>query len=326
MGVERSQAGGTGGSLGLATVGIVGGSGLYAMDGIADLQEVVLDTPFGAPSDAYFVGTLEGVRCAFLPRHGRGHRFLPAEVNYRANIWGFKKLGVRHLLSVSAVGSLHEDIAPGHLVCVDQFFDRTQGRQSTFFGEGCVGHVQFGDPVENGLRQIVLAAAREVSGTTVHDGGAYACINGPTFSTRFESEMFRTLGAKVVGMTNLPEARLAREAELAYATLALSTDYDCWYEGHDQVSVEAVMKVMADNVAAARRVIRETCRRLAALPDVQWPAHRALGNGGAVMTRHDLIPPATRARLDLLLGPYLWPEQHEATQASAGVKGAEEQV
>ncbi len=292
-----------------ALIGIIGGSGLYDMEGLTAVESVSIDTPYGAPSDALVLGTLEGVRCAFLPRHGRGHRLLPSEVNYRANLWALKSLGVRHVISVSAVGSLALDIEPGHLVCVDQFIDRTRNRANTFFGDGCVGHVQFGDPVEEGLRQVLLASARAVSGTTVHDGGAYVCIEGPTFSTRAESELFRSWGARVVGMTNLPEARLAREAELAYATLALSTDYDCWHADHDEVSVASVIAVIQQNVAAAKRVLRETCRRVAAMGDVTWPAHSALGGGVAVMTRPDLIPTEARRRLQPILGQYLWPEE-----------------
>jgi len=289
-------------------VGVIGGSGLYDIDGIQDLEEIRMDTPYGAPSDAFICGRLEGVRCVFVPRHGRGHRLLPTEVPYRANIWGLKKLGVRHVLSVSAVGSLREDIEPGHLVCPDQLIDRTRLRANTFFGEGIVGHVQFGDPMEENLRRILLDSARAVSGKPVHDGGTYVCIEGPTFSTRAESQLFRSWGCSIVGMTNLPEARLAREAELAYATLALSTDYDCWYAGHDEVSVESVLAVIHANVAAARSVVRETCLRLGALGDVEWPAHRALGGGMSVMTAPHLVPTATRERVELLVGRYLWPE------------------
>ena len=269
---------------------------------------MTLDTPFGAPSDAFVTGRLEGVRCIFVPRHGRGHRFTPSEVNYRANIWGLKKLGARFVISVSAVGSLRADIEPGHLVCVDQFLDRTRGRPNTFFGEGVVGHVQFGDPVEPAMRAVLLEAARATD-ATVHDGGTYVCIEGPTFSTRAESNLFRQWGCSVVGMTNLPEARLAREAELAYATLALSTDYDCWHDGHDEVSVEAVLEIIKHNVATAKQVIRNACATLAGLGDVQWPAHQALGGGMAVLTRPDAIPPEAKTRLDLLVGKYLWPEE-----------------
>lgn len=290
-------------------IGVIGGSGLYEIEGLTDLEEVRVDTPFGAPSDAYLCGRLEGARCVFLPRHGRGHLFTPSEVNYRANIWGLKKLGARHVLSVSAVGSLKQEIVPGHLVCPDQFIDRTRGtRESTFFGEGVVGHIQFADPVEPKLRAVLLAAARD-AGATVHDGGTYVVMEGPAFSTRAESHLYRSWGASVIGMTNLPEAKLAREAELAYATLALATDYDCWYEGHDDVSVEAVLAVIKQNVALAKDVIRNAVRALAALGPVSWPAHAALMHGSAVMTRTDAIPPAARRRLDLLLGKYLWPEE-----------------
>jgi 5'-methylthioadenosine phosphorylase len=289
-------------------VGVIGGSGLYDIEGLEDREEIALETPWGAPSDAYLTGRLEGARFVFLPRHGRGHRWTPSELNFRANIWGLKKLGVQHVISISAVGSLREDIAPGHLVAVDQFIDRTRGRPETFFGEGCVGHVSFADPVEPALRQILLASAREV-GATVHDGGTYVCIEGPTFSTRAESELYRSWGADLVGMTNVPEARLAREAELAYATLALCTDYDCWHETHEEVSVETVVAVIKQNVAMARRVIKEAVRRLAGLGDVSWPSHRALGGGMAIMTAPHLVPSETRQKLDLLVGRYLWPDE-----------------
>jgi len=289
-------------------VGVIGGSGLYEIDGIEELDEIAVDTPFGTPSDAYITGRLEGVRCVFLPRHGRGHRFLPSEVNYRANVWGLKKLGVQHVLSVSAVGSLRESIEPGHMVCPDQFIDRTRGRESTFFGDGVAGHVQFGDPVEENLRQVLLASLGEV-GAVHHDGGSYVCIEGPTFSTRAESELYRSWGCSIVGMTNLPESRLAREAELAYATLALCTDYDCWHEGHDEVSVESVIATIQRNVNTAKDVIRVLCRRLGQLGPVEWPSHSALAGGMAVMTRPEIISEESRERMDLLLGKYLWPER-----------------
>ncbi|MCA9540098.1 MAG: S-methyl-5'-thioadenosine phosphorylase [Myxococcales bacterium] len=290
------------------TVGIIGGSGLYDIAGIRDLDEVIIDTPFGSPSDAFITGRLEGVRCVFMPRHGRGHRLLPHEINYRANIWGLKKLGVRHVLGVSAVGSLRQEIAPGHLVVPDQIIDRTRTRISTFFGEGCAGHVQFGDPFENNLRRVVLDAVGDV-GAKVHEGGTYVCIEGPTFSTRAESELYRAWGCSIVRMTNVPEARLAREAELAYATLALSTDYDCWHGAEDEVSVESVLAIIRENVSTAKAVIRQVCKRLAAIGHVDWPSHSALGGGGAVMTSPARIPPETKLRLDLLLGHYLWPQE-----------------
>ncbi|MBU0553698.1 S-methyl-5'-thioadenosine phosphorylase [Myxococcota bacterium] len=291
------------------TLGVIGGSGLYEIAGLTEIKEITLETPFGAPSDAFITGKLGGVRCVFLPRHGRGHRFTPSEVNYRANIWGLKKLGARFVLSVSAVGSLRGDIAPGDLVCPDQLLDRTRGRANSFFGEGVVAHVPFGDPLCPDLRALVYAAAQG-KGARVHNGGTYVCIEGPSFSTKAESELFRRWGCSVVGMTNLPEARLAREAELAYATLALSTDYDCWHSGHDAVTVEAVVAVVKKNVETARAVIRDLCARLEGVGDVAWPAHRALAGGGAVMTARDRIPEEAKARLDLLLGRYLWPEEN----------------
>lgn len=295
---------------GIVTVGVIGGSGLYDIEGLTEVEEVTLETPFGATSDAFVVGMLEGVRCVFVPRHGRGHRHLPTEVPYRANVWGLKKLGARHVLSISAVGSLRADIEPGHLVVPDQLVDRTRSRASTFFGEGCVAHVQFGEPYEQGLRAELLAAVRSV-GATVHDGGTYVCIEGPTFSTKAESHLYRSWGCDIVGMTNLPEARLAREAELAYATLALSTDYDCWHEGHDEVSVESVLAIIRKNVTTAKAVIRTLCTRLAAQGHVQWPSHSALSHGMAVMTPAERIPPETRRRLQLICGDYVWPGEQK---------------
>lgn len=234
---------------------VIGGSGLYQIDSLQEVTQVQVDTPFGEPSDLFTVGKLGGLRVAFLPRHGRGHRLLPSEINYRANLWAIKKLGARFVLSVSAVGSLQEEVEPGHLVCPDQFIDRTYKRQHSFFGEGIVGHISFGDPVDPKLAELVYESAKEVCTTKVHQGGTYVCIEGPSFSTRAESELFRAAGARIIGMTNLPEARLAREAELAYATLALSTDYDCWHAEHDEVSVASVLEVMKSNIEQARRVI-----------------------------------------------------------------------
>tara|TARA_B100001093_G_scaffold498884_1_gene547523 strand:+ start:139 stop:1011 length:873 start_codon:yes stop_codon:yes gene_type:complete len=285
------------------TLGIIGGSGLYDIDGITTLEEIQLETPFGQPSDAFIRGELEGIKCVFLPRHGRGHRFTPTEVNYRANIWGLKKLGCTNVLSVSAVGSLREEIEPGHLICVDQFIDRTRGRVESFFGNGVVGHVQFGDPIEEELRQILLKAVKDV-GVVGHDGGTYVCIEGPTFSTRAESELYRSWGAHLVGMTNVPEARLAREAELGYATLALCTDYDCWHAGHDEVSVETVVETIRKNVNNAKNVIRAVCRELAAIGPQEWPAHRALANGMAIMTAPEKMPEETKKQLALFIGRY----------------------
>ena len=288
---------------------VIGGSGLYELESLRGRQRVEVETPYGPTSAPFTTGRLGDLRCAFLPRHGEGHHLLPSEVNYRANIWAIKRLGARFVLSVSAVGSLHEDVAPGHLVCPDQLIDRTYKREGTFFGGGAVAHVPFGDPIDPKLRTLVLQAARQVSTTTVHDGGAYVCIEGPTFSTRAESELFRAAGAKIVGMTNLPEARLAREAELAYATLALSTDYDCWHQDHDDVTVEAVIAIVKANVAQAREVIIALCEALTPHVHEHFLAHSALGGGSALMTRPELIPEETRRRLDPILGHYCWPDE-----------------
>lgn len=286
-----------------AHLGVIGGSGLYDMAGLTDVEQVSVETPWGMPSDEIVIGTLEGTRTAFLPRHGRGHRYTPSEVPYQANVWALKKLGVSFVVSVTAVGSLKEEIAPGHLVVVDQFIDRTIGRPRTFFGEGVVGHVPFGDPVCPSLRQVLLAAARAVH-TDVVDGGTYVCIEGPTFSTRAESEVFRSWGASVVGMTNLPEARLAREAGLSYATLALATDYDCWHVGHDDVSVEAVVAVLKKNVARAQEAVRHVARALAA-PEAPRQSPWKDVVRGAVMTDPAAIPVNARKKLAAILGDTL---------------------
>ncbi len=281
----------------LAELGIVGGSGLYDMEGVTDLQEVYIDTPYGAPSDALMVGKVDGTTVAFLPRHGRDHRVAPHEINYRANIWALKTAGVKWLLSSSAVGSLREDIRPGDFVIIDQFIDRTRARPSTFFEGGVVAHVTFSDPVCPIARGVLIDACREV-GTTAHDGGTYVCIEGPQFSTRAESNLYRSFGASVVGMTNLTEARLAREAEIAYATLAMATDYDCWHEAEEEVSVEAVLAVIKDNIHNAKQVLRAAIPRLSsASPSPAWEALRY-----AVLSKPAGIDPEKRAQLSLLLG------------------------
>jgi 5'-methylthioadenosine phosphorylase len=282
-------------------IGVIGGSGLYEIEELSDVQQLEVDTPFGKPSDVLVTGTLDGVRMVFLPRHGRGHRLLPSEVPYRANIHAMKQLGVERIISVSAVGSMREEIVPGHIVIPDQFFDRTQGKRvSTFFGDGVVGHVQFADPVCADLSAILAQAATEV-GATVHRGGTYVCIEGPNFSTRAESNIYRSWGVDIIGMTNIPEARLAREAEICYGTVALATDYDCWYEGHDDVSVEAVLATIQQNVATARNIIKAAAGLAAAT--------RPCGCGSslqyAIMTDASQIPDATRDRLALLLDKYL---------------------
>ncbi|MCP3177790.1 MAG: S-methyl-5'-thioadenosine phosphorylase [Desulfuromonadales bacterium] len=282
-------------------IGVIGGSGLYQMEGLTKVRNVRVETPFGDPSHDFITGELEGLKVVFLPRHGEGHRLLPSEVNYRANIYGMKKLGVSRIISVSAVGSMKEEIVPGHIVIPDQFFDRTQGkRASTFFGDGVVGHIQFADPVCGDLAAVLHQASVTV-GAQVHKGGTYICIEGPNFSTRAESKVFRSWGVDVIGMTNLPEARLAREAEICYATVALATDYDCWHEEHDDVSVEAVLAIVKQNVETARKIIREAVRNLAAAPTC------ACGEAlkFAIMTNKEIIPAKTREKLQVVMGKYL---------------------
>lgn len=281
-------------------LGVIGGSGLYELEGLQHVEEVRLQTPFGEPSDAYITGTLGEVKLVFLPRHGRGHRYLPSEVPYRANIYGMKMLGVEQIISVSAVGSMQEEIVPGHIVLPDQFIDRTTGkRANTFFGAGIVGHVQFGDPICSKLRQDLAVAAKKV-GATVHPEGTYICIEGPTFSTRAESNLFRSWGVDIIGMTNLPEARLAREAEICYATVALATDYDCWNEAHADVSVEAVVAIMHENIEMAKKIIAAT------VENISGARICACTNAAqhCVMTSPARFNSATRAKLDLIIGKY----------------------
>ena len=282
-------------------IGVIGGSGLYEIEGLSEIEEVKISTPFGDPSDLYITGMLDGVKMVFLPRHGRGHQFLPSEVNYRANIYGMKKLGVDRIISISAVGSMKEEIVPGHIVIPDQFFDRTQGkRASTFFGGGIAGHVQFADPICTDLSALVYAAAVE-AGATVHKGGTYICIEGPNFSTRAESNIYRSWGVDIIGMTNIPEARLAREAEICYTTVALATDYDCWYEGHDDVSVEAVIAVIKQNVEMARNIIKLAAGKVAKTRSCNCEE----ASRYAVMSKAEMIPEKTRNNLDLIIGKYL---------------------
>ena len=283
------------------TIGVIGGSGLYEIEGLTDVEEVRLETPFGDPSDAFITGKLGDVKMVFLPRHGRGHRYLPSEVPFRANIYGMKKLGVQRIISVSAVGSMKEEIVPGHIVIPDQFFDRTQGkRASTFFGNGVTGHVQFADPVCGDLTGVLHEAAQK-AGATVHKGGTYICIEGPNFSTRAESLIYRSWGVDIIGMTNIPEARLAREAEICYGTVALATDYDCWHEGHDDVAVDAILEIIRNNVAMARNIIKEAALLLS-LPQ-ECGCDEALKF--AIMTDRSLIPEQTKQDLDPILGKYL---------------------
>jgi 5'-methylthioadenosine phosphorylase len=282
-------------------IGVIGGSGLYEMEGMTDIEHVTVDTPFGKPSDEYVTGVLDGMRMVFLPRHGKGHRFMPSEVNYRANIFGMKKLGVERIISVSAVGSMREEIVPGHIVIPDQFIDRTRGfRKDTFFGDGIVGHVQFADPVCADLSADLFAAAQE-AGATVHRGGTYVCMEGPAFSTRAESHVYRTFDVSVIGMTNLTEAKLAREAEICYGVIALSTDYDCWHSGHDDVSVEAIIATICQNVAMAKNIIRRAVARIGG--ERTCPCRESLRY--AVISDPAVIPVETRENLDLLIGKYL---------------------
>lgn len=282
-------------------IGVIGGSGLYEMDGLVDLRDESVDTPFGAPSAPYRIGRLEGVdgvELVFLPRHGRNHQFNPSEVNYRANIFGMKTLGVSWLISVSAVGSLEEPVVPGHVVVIDQFIDRTKNRKATFFEDGLVAHIAFGDPVCGALREYLLASAH-AAGATVHDGGTYVCMEGPAFSTRAESNLYRSWGARVIGMTNLPEAKLAREASISYATLAMATDYDCWHQGHDDVTVDQVIAVLKANVSLAKRIISEAVPRIAAHPGPA-PHHAALQ--GALLTPAEAISEERKTALAPLIG------------------------
>jgi len=281
-------------------IGIIGGSGLYALAAQDGLQEIEIETPFGAPSAAYRVGEVSGRRVAFLSRHGDGHRLAPAEINYRANVWGMKSLGVQRIVSASAVGSLKLEFEPRHFVIADQFIDRTKDRPCTFFGDGLVAHVGFADPLCPQLRTLALTAAAE-AGVTAHDGGTYVCMEGPQFSTRAESELYRSWGASVIGMTNLTEAKLAREAEICYVTLAMVTDYDCWHEDEEPVTVEGLLGHLKANAEAANR--------LAAALVAAIPSQRDCSCGSALatalITQRDAIPSDTRSKLGLLVDRYL---------------------
>lgn len=282
-------------------IGVIGGSGLYDMEDLEQVVRVRVETPFGDPSDEYVTGILNGAKMVFLPRHGRGHRLLPSEVNYRANIFGMKKLGVERIISVSAVGSLKDAIAPGHIVIPDQFIDRTKGvRRDTFFGDGIVAHVGFADPVCHTLSDTLYAAAGR-AGATVHKGGSYICMEGPAFSTRAESFSYLALGASVIGMTNLTEAKLAREAEICYGIIALSTDYDCWHDSHDDVTIEAIIKIIHQNVAMAKNIIRNAVSEINGARTC--PCSSAMQY--AVITDRSVIPETTRQKLEPIIGKYL---------------------
>ena len=286
-----------------AEIGIIGGSGLYHMPGFSDVHEVRQTTPFGDPSDAYILGTLEGRKVAFLARHARGHRLLPSELNFRANIYGFKQLGAERIISISAVGSLKEEHKPLDFVIPDQFYDRTRHRvDDTFFGEGVVAHIGFGDPVCGEMTRVVEGACRS-AGVNGKRGGTYLCMEGPQFSTRAESNVYRGWGMDVIGMTNLQEAKLAREAEICYVTIAMVTDYDCWHPQHDSVTVEQIISVLVKNAENAAKVVKGT---VAAMP--KEPACKcgsALAH--AILTERDKIPAATKEKLKLILGKYLNP-------------------
>lgn len=285
-------------------IGIIGGSGLYKMEALKDIEEVQIQTPFGSPSDALIVGTLEGTRVAFLARHGRNHTLLPSELPFRANIYAMKQLGVEYLISASAVGSLKEEVKPLDLVVPDQFIDRTKNRVSTFFGEGIVAHIAFGDPICKNLAGVVASAIASLNlpDVTLHRSGTYVCMEGPAFSTKAESNLYRSWGATVIGMTNLPEAKLAREAEIAYATLALATDYDCWHPDHDNVTVDMVIANLQRNAVNAQKVIQETVRRLSENPPPS-DAHSALKY--AILTNLEKAPALTKEKLGLLLKKYM---------------------
>ncbi len=283
-------------------IGIIGGSGLYQMPELENVREVPVETPFGPPSDAFIVGELAGVTVAFLPRHGRGHKLTPSELPFRANIYAMKLLGVEYILSVSAVGSLQEKYAPTDFVIPDQFFDRTRarGHESTFFGEGIVGHITFAHPVCDELGDILEASCRE-AGVVTHRGGTYLCMEGPAFSTKAESNVYRQWGMDIIGMTNLQEAKLAREAEIAYATLALVTDYDCWYEGHDDVTVDMVIEYLNKNVRNAQLVLKDAVKRVS---EKQTPNQYRDVTRNAIFTASDIWPAETAKKLDAIIRKY----------------------
>jgi 5'-methylthioadenosine phosphorylase len=282
------------------TIGVIGGSGLYEMEGLTNVRSTRVTTPFGKPSDEYIIGTLHGRRVAFLPRHGRGHRIMPTDINYRANIYGMKKLGVERIISVSAVGSMREEIKPGDIVIPDQFYDHTKHRRSTFFGNGVVAHVGMAEPVCAGLG-ILLAEAGVKVGATVHRGGTYLCMEGPQFSTRAESMTYRAWNVDVIGMTNATEAKLAREAEICYSTIALATDYDCWHHSEETVTVEAVLEVMKHNIETSKAMIRQAVQMLSGT--------QACGCGeslrNTIMTPEKLIPAKVKKDLAPIIGRYL---------------------
>src|SRR6266568_6479746 len=284
-----------------ATIGVIGGSGLYSMEGMTDVEEVAVKTPFGDPSDVITIGKVEGVPMAFLPRHGRGHRISPSEIPVRANIWALKSLGVEWVISVSAVGSLREHIAPRDLVIPNQLFDRTRSRVNTFYEGGIVVHCTFAEPFCSTLSTLLLAAARELGDVKVHEGGTYVCMEGPLFSTRAESNVYRSWGADIIGMTALPEAKLAREAEICYAILACSTDYDVWHDTHEDVSAEMIVANLLRNVQLSRNAVSLTLQRLPDIRNCGCP--HALRD--AIVTGLELVPEEVKRRLAPIIGTYL---------------------
>jgi 5'-methylthioadenosine phosphorylase len=283
-------------------IGIIGGSGLYKMEALKDIEEIAIDTPFGKPSDNLIKGTLDGTPVVFLARHNRHHTILPTELPFRANIYAMKSLGVEYIISASAVGSLQEKAKPLDMVIPDQFIDRTRNRISTFFGEGIVAHITFGDPVCPKLAKIITESAQSIGGIDVHEGGTYVCMEGPAFSTKAESNLYRSWGATIIGMTNLQEAKLAREAEIAYATLALVTDYDCWHPDHDSVTVEMVVANLHKNAENAQKVVRAAVQKISANPP-ESEAHNALKF--AILTSLDKVPTATKDKLKAILQKYV---------------------
>jgi 5'-methylthioadenosine phosphorylase len=284
----------------MKTVGIIGGSGLYEIGSLTDVQAISVETPWGSPSDELVTGTLGDVKMVFLPRHGKGHVLIPSEINYRANIFAMKKLEVEWIIAVSAVGSMKEEIAPGHVVVPSQYYDHTKGRPSTFFGEGLAAHVSMADPVCSELSQVLVQAARD-SGAVVHEGGTYLCMEGPQFSSRAESNIYRSWGVDVIGMTNMPEAKLAREAEICYASLALATDYDCWHEGHDDVTVDDLIETLTQNIALSKKVIER------AAPEIKASRECACSNAlqSAIITSSGSITGDVKQRLGILIERYI---------------------
>jgi len=281
-------------------IGVIGGSGLYEMEGLKGVKEVKVRTPFGSPSDAYITGILDGTKMVFLPRHGRGHRILPSEINFRANIFGMKLLGVEWIISVSAVGSMKEGIEPGHIVIPNQLFDRTMFRPNTFFGKGIAVHISIADPVCPTINDLLLSSARE-AGATVHKGGTYLCIEGPQFSTRGESKIYRQWGVDVIGMTNIPEAKLAREAEICYGTIAMVTDYDVWHEKEEDVAIESVLEILKRDVSLAMETIRRTVKKI----ETNRTCECATALKNAIITDRKKIPARLRKSLKPLIGKYL---------------------